>query len=109
MSIEPTNNPRNVTNDKTPKNLTVTRILVEELLEHETPWTKENHIFKSWPNTCYEGDCLTLIGINNKTTKSDLRRVLLTCGEVKDITLITKPLPNGTKMTRKRHGTRFGR
>ena len=35
--------------------------------------------------------------INNKATKRDLRRILLTCGEVEDVKLITKPLPDGTK------------
>ena len=36
-----------------------------------------------------EGNFLTLFRINNRKTDSSLRRVLSTCGEVENMTLIT--------------------
>ena len=42
-----------------------------------------------------EGNFLTLFRINNRTTKISLSRVLLTCGEDENMTLITKPLTSG--------------
>ena len=44
-----------------------------------------------------EGNFLTLFRINNRTTDSSLRRVLSTCEEVHNMTLIFKPLTSGTK------------
>lgn len=97
MGIAQANNLKNVIDDKTPKNSKVPGILLEEKLGSETPWTNENCIFEPRPNACHVGNCLALFGINNKATKNDLRRVLSTCGEIEDVTLITKSLPNGTK------------
>ena len=80
MGFTHTNNPTNVINDKTPKNLTVMHIPLEELLGSRTSWTNENYIFEARPNACHVGNCLVLFGINNKTNHKRHKEASLDLG-----------------------------